>query len=68
MTWQPQIEGNPGSHFYVQFRKTQETQFLSSEEELNGDSIVIRGLDPDVEYDFRVSMSYNCLSSLMTDG
>ncbi len=54
MTWQPQIEGNPGSHFYVQFRKTQETQFLSSEEELNGDSIVIRGLDPDVEYDFRV--------------
>jgi len=54
VTWQPQIEGNPGSHFYVQYRKTHETQFLSSEEELNGDSIVIRGLDPDVEYDFRV--------------
>lgn len=54
VTWQPQIEGNPGSHFYVQYKKTMDTQFLSSEEELNEDSIVIGGLDPEFTYDFRV--------------
>lgn len=54
VTWQPQIEGNPGSHFYVQYKKTMETQFLSSDEELNEDSIVVRGLEPDYTYDFRV--------------
>ena len=31
-----------------------DTQFLSSEEELNQDSIVIGGLDPEFTYDFRV--------------
>ena len=54
VTWQPQIEGNPGSHFYVQYKKDMETQFKSSEEELNQDSVVIGGLDPDYTYDFRV--------------
>ena len=54
VTWQPQIEGNPGSHFYVQYKKKQEPQFLSTEEELNEDSIIVGGLDPDFTYDFRV--------------
>ncbi|TRY75568.1 hypothetical protein TCAL_04520 [Tigriopus californicus] len=54
VTWMPHIEGNPGSHFYVQYKKDMETQFLSSNEELNEDSIVVRGLDPDETYDFRV--------------
>ena len=31
-----------------------ETQFLSTEEELNEDSITVGGLDPDFKYDFRV--------------
>lgn len=35
-------------------RKNMDTQYLSSDEELNEDSIVIRGLDPDYTYDFRV--------------
>ena len=43
VTWQPQIEGNPGSHFYVQYKKDMATQFKSSEEELNQDSIVVGG-------------------------
>merc|ERR1711884_757879 len=47
VTWKPQVEGNPGSHFFVQYKKEEETLFLSSDEELNEDSIVIRGLDPD---------------------
>ena len=54
VTWKPQVEGNPGSHFFVQYKKESETMFLSSDEELNEDSIVIRGLDPDDTYDFRV--------------
>lgn len=54
VTWQPNIEGNPGSHFYVQYKKQHEPQFISTKEELNEDSIVIRGLDPDYVYDFRV--------------
>ena len=54
VTWQPQIEGNPGSHFYVQYKKQNDPQFIDSHEELNEDSIVIRGLDPDYMYDFRV--------------
>ena len=54
VTWQPQIEGNPGSHFYVQYKKDNDPQYISSNEELNEDSIVIRGLDPDYVYDFRV--------------
>jgi len=54
VTWQPQIEGNPGSHFYVQYKKEMATQFKSSEEELNQDSIVVGGLDPEYTYDFRV--------------
>ena len=54
VTWKPQVEGNPGSHFFVQYKKEEETLFLSSDEELNEDSIVIRGLDPDDTYDFRV--------------
>jgi len=54
VTWQPQIEGNPGSHFYVQYKKDMATQFKSSEEELNQDSIVVGGLDPEFTYDFRV--------------
>ncbi len=75
VTWMPQIDGQPGSHFYVQYklvyadklvlsrfaqfllcrcRKNMETQFLRSDDELNEDSIVIRGLEPDFTYDFRV--------------
>ena len=54
ITWQPQIEDNPGSHFYVQYKKVMASQFNSSKEVLNEDSIVIEGLDPDNTYDFRV--------------
>ena len=35
-------------------RKNMETQYLSTDEELNEDSIVVRGLDPDYTYYFRV--------------
>ena len=54
VTWQPQIEGNPGSHFFVQYKKESQAQFEDSRDELNKDSIVIRGLDYDETYLFRV--------------
>lgn len=56
ITWQPHIESNPGSHFYVQYKKSNDGQtlFLSTNEELNEDSIVVTNLEPDLNYDFRV--------------
>ncbi|XP_071743212.1 neuroglian isoform X5 [Lepeophtheirus salmonis] len=54
VTWKPRVEGNPGSHFYVQYKKSMDTTYLASDEELNEDSVVIRGLDPGYTYDFRV--------------
>jgi len=54
VTWMPQIDGRPGSHFFVQYKKEMETQFLRTDDELNQDSIVVRGLDPEYTYHFRV--------------
>ena len=54
ITWQPHIEANPGSHFYVQYRKSEQIQYLSTQEELNEDSIVVPNLEADYNYDFRV--------------
>jgi len=54
VTWQPYVDGNPGSHFYVQYRKLKETQWVRTDDELNGNSIVVRGLDQGETYEFRV--------------
>ena len=54
VTWQPDIKGNPGSHFYVQYRKSGEIHFRSTNEELNEDSVVVDDLEFDQFYDFRV--------------
>ena len=38
VTWQPDIQsGNPGSHFYVQYRKSGDLHFLTTKEEFNED-------------------------------
>ena len=56
ITWVPNIEFNPGSHFYVQYKKSdgEQQHYLSTNEELNEDSIVVSNLEPDMTYDFRV--------------
>jgi len=54
VTWQPFVDGNPGSHFYVQYRKEKETQWIKTEDQLNENSIVVRGLEPGLTYQFRV--------------
>ena len=54
ITWVPNIEFNPGSHFYVQYKKSEDIHYFSTDEELNEDSIVVTNLEPDHTYDFRV--------------
>jgi len=54
VTWQPYVDGNPGSHFFVQYRKQREPQWLKTEDQLNENSIVVRGLDAGHTYEFRV--------------
>jgi len=54
VTWQPFVDGNPGSHFYVQYRKLKETTWLKTEDQLNENSIVVKGLEPGHTYQFRV--------------
>jgi len=54
VTWQPYVDGNPGSHFYVQYKKERETQWVKTEDQLNENSIVVKGLDPGTVYSFRV--------------
>jgi len=54
VTWQPQVDGNPGSHFYVQYRKKTETQWYMSDQQLNENYVVVQGLEQDDVYQFRV--------------
>jgi len=54
VTWQPFVDGNPGSHFYVQYRKQKEPLWIKTEDQLNENSIVVKGLDPGHVYEFRV--------------
>jgi len=54
VTWQPFVDGNPGSHFFVQYRKDKETQWIKTDDELNENSIIVRGLDQGHYYQFRV--------------
>lgn len=54
VTWNPNYHGNPGSHFYVQYRKEGESQFQNEKEQISEDSYVIAGLEPNENYEFRV--------------
>ena len=54
VTWFPNLEGRPGSHFFVQYKEKGQSQWLQSEPEMNDDNLIIRGLQPDTNYEFRV--------------
>ena len=82
VTWQPNWDGSPGSHFYVMYRYAQinestkycsiekiylmnyynilvgrnenVTQWIKTENQLNENFIVVRGLEPNHTYLFRV--------------
>lgn len=54
ITWKPVYDGNPGSHFYVQYRKKGEPKFLISEPETDNDTIIVGSLESHEEYEFQV--------------
>ncbi|XP_037068395.1 neuroglian-like isoform X3 [Pollicipes pollicipes] len=53
ITWLPNTEGRPGSHFFVQYRRAGEASWMSSPIEYYDDSILLRGLDPAQVYEIR---------------
>lgn len=52
--WRPNEEGNPGSHFYVKYRKKGQTNYLETPAEINEDYTIVPGLESGEEYDFIV--------------
>lgn len=55
VTWRPNISaGNPGSHFYVQYRKVGEPSFEKTNPEVNEDFTSVGGLEPNQKYEFQV--------------
>lgn len=55
ITWKPNVSGqNPGSHFYVQYRKKGESSFVNADPVINEEFSEVGGLEPDTDYEFRV--------------
>ncbi|XP_067118775.1 LOW QUALITY PROTEIN: neuroglian-like [Centruroides vittatus] len=54
VTWMPAVEGRPGSHFYVQYRRKGENQWESTPPEEIKDTTVVRGLELGTLYEMRV--------------
>ncbi|XP_076060460.1 neuroglian isoform X2 [Oratosquilla oratoria] len=54
VTWIPDTENNPGSHFFVEYKLYGESTFLQSDDELYEDYIILRGLEPGRTYSVRV--------------
>lgn len=54
VTWIPNTETNPGSHFYVEYRLYNENRFVRTDNELYKDFIILEGLQPSRTYQVRV--------------
>lgn len=54
VNWMPSVEGKSGSHFFAKYRVKGETTWLSSDNILEDDYVIIRGLEPDETYEFIV--------------
>lgn len=55
VTWHPNTDdNNAGSHFFVQYMVKGESQWLSTAPEMNENWLIVRGLQPDTNYEFRV--------------
>ncbi|XP_043247428.1 neuroglian-like [Amphibalanus amphitrite] len=53
ITWLPNTQGRPGSHFFVQYRRHGESDFQKTPPEYYNDSIVLRDLEPGMVYEIR---------------
>lgn len=55
INWQPSVEdGHPGSHFFTKYRVAGDNEWIQTKEELKDDFQIVRGLDPETAYEFRV--------------
>ncbi|XP_026465687.1 neuroglian isoform X3 [Ctenocephalides felis] len=54
VTWLPNLDGKPGSHFFAKYRIKNEPQYLSTQPELDDDTLIVRGLTPSEMYEFKV--------------
>lgn len=52
--WHPNVGGNSGSHFFAKYRIKGQTTWLKTEEVLDSDHVIVRGLDPEQTYEFYV--------------
>ncbi|RZB77529.1 neuroglian, partial [Asbolus verrucosus] len=50
--WIPSKSGNPGSHFYVRYKKQGETTYRQTDDVLNDDFVEVRDLETGKSYDF----------------
>ncbi|KAG7157810.1 Neuroglian-like 2 [Homarus americanus] len=50
ITWIPNTESNPGSHFFIKYRLYGESMFLETKPELYQDFIVLKGLEAEETY------------------
>lgn len=51
----PSVDGRSGSHFFAKYRIKGETTWLSTDNILEDDYVLIRGLQPDETYEFIVA-------------
>lgn len=52
VNWLPNVNGRPGTHFFVKYRIKGETTWLTTDYELDNDFVIVRGLQPDETYEF----------------
>lgn len=53
--WRPNnADGRSGSHFFVKHRVKGSHNWIASKNEINEDFIMVRGLEPEQDYEFRV--------------
>lgn len=51
----PSVEGKSGSHFFAKYRVKGESTWLSTDNILEDDFVLVRGLEPDETYEFIVA-------------
>ncbi|KAF4518843.1 hypothetical protein B566_EDAN006694 [Ephemera danica] len=54
VVWLPDIDGKPGSHFFVKYKQRGETMYEQTDPQLEEDFIIVRGLKPGETYDMQV--------------
>ncbi|XP_075216738.1 neuroglian isoform X3 [Lycorma delicatula] len=54
VTWKPNVDGKPGSHFFVKYKLKDETVFMETANVLDEDFTIVRALKPGETYEFRV--------------